>query len=388
MARDIPISGLPLLVYKLRTGGFPWLAKRLQREWQAPTTGPGQALYRAARGVCRGIRSGEGAALLPDGVLYAFYDLAVAPITFDFLWFLVGAELARQRAGLASIHVIIVPGREAGLREEDPQYEQVIDAATRRARIGNILMPACALLPSAAGVTLTASRAEAAKWVGGAPGRIYPERYEPALPNYPNSSGPLRAAREGAAIGTLRAGPMELRTIDRWLAARGVSGRAVTITLRSYGYMPARNSRLSDWIAFARSLPKGRYIPVFVPDTEQCFEGIPSELREFPVCSEAAVNLGLRMALYERAYLNLGVNNGPMGLCWLNERTRYVTFKLLADAPQATPEYMRHLGYEIGGQMPQARPWQRFVWEDDALDIIAREFAAVTACLEAQSPSP
>ena len=55
MARDIPISGLPLLLYKLRTDGLPWLARRLRREWQLPTTRPGQALYRAARGVRRGI---------------------------------------------------------------------------------------------------------------------------------------------------------------------------------------------------------------------------------------------------------------------------------------------------------------------------------------------
>ena len=78
------------------------------------------------------------------------------------------------------------------------------------------------------------------------------------------------------------------------------------------------------------------------------------------MCSEAAINLGLRMALYERAYVNLGVNNGPMGLCWLNDRTRYVTFKMLTDAvPQTTPEYMRHLGYEIGEQLPGAKPWQQ-----------------------------
>ena len=33
------------------------------------------------------------------------------------------------------------------------------------------------------------------------------------------------------------------------------------------------------------------------------------------------------MALYERAFLNLGVNNGPMGLAWLNEKVRYATLK-------------------------------------------------------------
>ena len=52
------------------------------------------------------------------GMLYAFYDLQVEPVSFDFLWFLTGADLARQRAGLDHIHVVVVPGREDGFRKE------------------------------------------------------------------------------------------------------------------------------------------------------------------------------------------------------------------------------------------------------------------------------
>ena len=36
----------------------------------------------------------------------------------------------------------------------------------------------------------------------------------------------------------------------------------------------------------------------------------------------APLNLELRMALYERSYLNLGSSNGPMVLCILNETTK------------------------------------------------------------------
>ncbi len=169
------------------------------------------------------------------------------------------------------------------MREEDQQYEQVVDAAARRARIGNMLLPACALLPSMAGVTLASSRAAAAQTAAGAAGRVFPERYEPALPRYPDSTGPLRAAREeGATIGVLRAGAFELDAVERWLAARGCGGKVVTITLRRYGYMSARDSNLPAWLAFARGLDRERYSPVFVPDTEQCYDGIPAELGDLP----------------------------------------------------------------------------------------------------------
>jgi hypothetical protein len=383
MPRNIPISGLPLLVYKLRTGGLAWLAERLRREWALPTTRPGQALYRAARGVRRGLATADADRKAAGDLLYACYDLAVAPITFDFLWFLVGAEMIRLKRGRPAIQVLIVPGRDGGLRKEDPEYEGQVDAAARRSRIANILVPACGFLPTVAGVSLAASRAEAERSLAGV-AAVFPSGYEPALPRYPGSAEALRVAREeGAELRVLRAGAPALREMSEWLESRGCDGKVVTITLRSYDYMPGRNSNLAAWAAFARSLDRSRYAPVFVPDTAQCFRGIPAELRDFPVCAEAAVNLGLRMALYERAYLNLGVNNGPMGLCWLGAQTRSITFKMLTDAaPQTTPEYMRHLGFEIGGQLPNAPFWQKWVWENDDLPVIEREFAAMVDLLE------
>jgi len=69
-----------------------------------------------------------------------------------------------------------------------------------------------------------------------------------------------------------------------------------------------------------------------------------------------------------------------MGLCWLNDQTRYITFKMLSDAaPQTTPEYMRFLGFEIGKSLPFATELQQWVWEDDEPEVIER---AATAMLE------
>jgi hypothetical protein len=120
-----------------------------------------------------------------------------------------------------------------------------------------------------------------------------------------------------------------------------------------------------------------------VPDSEQCFTGVPAELRGLPIFSEAAVAVGLRMALYQRAYLNLGVNNGPMGLCWLNEQTRYITFKILNDgALQTRAEYMELLGFETGRSLPFATEWQRWVWAEDELPIIQDAFNDMVARLE------
>ena len=387
MRGKIALSGPRLLLYKLRTGGIVWLGERLREEIELPRTSLGQSLFRAVRGVARVVQGRPGREAVGGGssdVLYAFYDLGVAPITFDFLWFLVGAELERQRRGSASIHAVIVPGRRAGLRKENPELEKSLDPPARWARVHAILTPACALLPSLSGVTVASSRAQAEQLLTVAGDAVFPARYEPGLPCYTGPHEPLRAAREeGARVAALRATVADLRAIDDWLAARQCDRRLVTITLRSYNYALARNSNIPAWTAFARSLDPDRFSVVFVPDTAQCIGGLPGELRDFTICAEAAMVVGLRMALYQRAYLNLGVNTGPMGLCWLNDQTRYITFKILTDAiPNTTAEYMEFLGFEPGKLLPFATPGQQWVWAEDEFEIIKDAFSAMVMRLE------
>jgi hypothetical protein len=75
----------------------------------------------------------------------------------------------------------------------------------------------------------------------------------------------------------LRASAERRDNVQRWLSARGIGSRGlVTITLRGYGDMPERNSNIEAWSAFARGFDPGVYFPVFIPNTEQTIEGLPS----------------------------------------------------------------------------------------------------------------
>jgi hypothetical protein len=390
-----PDSGLPRLAFKLRTGGFGWLKARLAVEASLPSTRIGQIIHLFARrglgavaAIPRGLRR-WAAAEYPHAhdVLFAFYDLEVAPVTFDFLWFLAAADLQRRQLGLRSVHVVIVPGSHDGLRRERDDYNLVVDAEARQARIQNILIQACRVLPSCGGLTMATSRAEAAFLRSAVARHILPADYEPALPIFPGPQSCLEAARNGeSGIACLRAPQEELRAVEVWIRARVGSRRLVVITLRRYSYMPARNSNLAAWVAFARALDASRYCPVFIPDTNDTIQGLPSELREFTVFPEAAWNIALRMALYERAFVNLGVNNGPMGLAWLNARVCYATLKLeTADVPQSSLRFIRSFGFELGKSLPFATPLQEWVWEDDTQEAITRAFERLTERIEAAS---
>ncbi len=162
----------------------------------------------------------------------------------------------------------------------------------------------------------------------------------------------------------------------------------ITITLRDYEYNPGRNSNVAAWAEFARRLDPCVWMPVFVLDTERTLDEAQLAIRGFTVFREVAWNVGLRMALYERAWLNLGVNNGPMALCWLNDRTRYITFKMVTPGVAgSTVVFNRSRGFEPNQSLPFATPYQKWVWEEDGLEVIEREFQRMVGRIENASHS-
>ncbi len=148
--------------------------------------------------------------------------------------------------------------------------------------------------------------------------------------------------------------------------------------MRHYAYSPARNSNLVAWARFADYLLARGYLPVFVPDTESLPEGVPAEVADYPEFVEGAVNLGLRLALYERAFVNLGINNGPAFLYLVDELAAGIMFKIITPGVEANePPYLMKQGFIIGGQIPFCSPVQRRVWQDDDFEVIKREFEAI-----------
>ena len=193
------------------------------------------------------------------------------------------------------------------------------------------------------------------------------------------------AAGKAGKQGCVLTGSVQARRfVDQWLKPRARGRKVVTITLREYGYQEERNSNIAAWTAFARGLDPEQYFVVFVRDLETAMAPGTGMFADLTIFEGAPINLELRMALYERSYLNLGSSSGPMALFVLNEKTPYLIFKILTpDVPQATTEWLTNLGIEIGAERHSfASPFQKLVWEDDDLDIIRREFKTMCEALE------
>ena len=91
--------------------------------------------------------------------LTAFYDLDVSPISYDFAIFLALAKIERNRAGRDAVHIVIVPAAEGQFRDDDVEY----DAANKRWRLHNILLPLCAAAPSPVSISFCRDRDEATR---------------------------------------------------------------------------------------------------------------------------------------------------------------------------------------------------------------------------------
>ena len=89
MEKTEPHSGLPRLAFKIGAGGFAWIKARLAAEVTNPTTRMGRTIHALTRrgvgavsalprSVRRSLASGKDQQA--HEILFAFYDLKVAPV--------------------------------------------------------------------------------------------------------------------------------------------------------------------------------------------------------------------------------------------------------------------------------------------------------------------
>jgi len=312
-------------------------------------------------------------------VLYACFDLDIAPPGFNVLNFLVLADIARAELGLTAIHVLFVPGRADGFRAEDIEYP----AINKQWRLRQICIAALSLLPSCCGHTVCASRGQAERLLAGQ-AHVFPFGYGVDKPLADHDySTIIRAAAAGHRVDRLQV-PAQARIYARkWLERVAGGRRVVTITLRESSYDVHRSSRNDDWLAFARELAADGYCPVIVRDTECAFAD-DADCGDLPVFPHAAVNLELRAALYAEAWLNSGINQGPWTLWHFLPAVPYLCIYVIDRMYDDWHDYhINQTGFRVGADMPFARGVQVTFWGDDGLEHLRRAFHDVAARLDA-----
>jgi tetratricopeptide (TPR) repeat protein len=314
-----------------------------------------------------------------DRDLVAFYDLSVAPTSFDFATFLTRVEWRRRELGAKRFRVAIVPADGSGFWDREP-----FSVEAKRSRLQCLLMPLGELFPHCGGVDVCASRDEAEALARDRRTLHFPDGYTPRapLPDTFQWAHVVAARICGDELPGWSAPAAARREASDWLAAQGAVGRVVSITLREATYHTENNSRVTEWGRFARTLSRSGFFPVIVRDSERADEPPPIDLRGIPIYREAALDVRVRAALYARSWLNLSVATGPMMLMWLDPRCHSVVWKLLnPDNFRSTPTPIRSMGIEVGGQVPGISPSHRLFWREDSREALEAGFDAALARL-------
>lgn len=266
--------------------------------------------------------------------LQACYDLQVSPPTYDFVGFLLAAEMERLKFGLDGIDLHVLPGPAGGFRADRLPPFTIPERVQMRDRI---VVPMAGLLPSCRTCTVHEKRRR--------PGKFGFEIRRYGFPEM------LAAAR--ADVYPLR-------------AQRRTSEPYVTITFREATYWPTRNSNLAEWLITARWLRQRGHRAIVIRDTAKA--GEPFE--DFEIDPEASRNLVKRAELYAGAELNLFTNNGPAWLAMFLGAPCLI-FKLTApDAGVASDAAFRQWGFPRGSIWPNAKPRQAVLWTDDDSDAV------------------
>jgi hypothetical protein len=299
----------------------------------------------------------------------AVYDLTASPITYDFAYFLAAAELFALKNKKSTFIVLFVPRRDDFII--DKKYRLVIDEENMKWRFENIILPLMSIYPACIGHSILSQRSEVSEAIKGK--FLYPEFY---------SEGFFAAdfyrevfASKNKIFG-FSASTQGKRHIESWKKFNKIPDQIITITLRRYNYDAIRNSNVDEWVKFAQFIREKGFTPVFIPDTETCFEHDP-RLDDFIVFEAPCWNLGIRIALYEGAVLNFSTPNGPLAIAQLNRNAASISMKTLVQGSMhASVESITNTGISVGQKTYGffEDHFQVLSWKDDTFENICEEF--------------
>ena len=322
-----------------------------------------------------------------EDTLHAYYDLAVAPATFDLFAFLYIAEMERKHLGLPFLELNIVANDGDGFRQEIKLDARLHTLSAKQWRLRHLLLPAGELLESCVRTNYFPDRNMARAHIADSK-HVFPGGYALEAPKTDYFESTIAIGLYlGKPYGTLKASAPALERAERWISSHGSGRDTVVLTLRNSSVHPLRNNNLEAWVQFARNLASSRFCPVFVRDTADVFAPPIDELSEFPICDLASIDIEFRLALYEQAYLNLMVDSGPATMCMFDEATRCLRFKMQPENnPHVGPNVYYFRGLPPGSQYLHCNDRQKIVWEADTLEVLEREFSDMVDLIDSSAP--
>ncbi|MDX2224351.1 MAG: hypothetical protein SFV21_16490 [Rhodospirillaceae bacterium] len=286
-------------------------------------------------------------------MIKSIWDLRICPLTFDFAVWLAIVDCYRQvRGDKEGIDMTI---RVDGFRRLTPRDRLTTDDE-KLWRLKSIVLDVCELVPSIHTLAVT--------WQDRGP-FDYPRDYL--------KTGIPYTAKTALDFWYRSASPLVFRSPSFAKTLLPVKSPYVTLTIRRSWHFAERNVDLNDWFKFYTYLRSEGHTVVVVPDYEDVLGEKAYEKFEWNVYVPAALDIRLRLCLYENAIMNVCSSNGPCAIMFF-ANTPIMQFDQLRGATISEAEWKKYNGFPVGGQFPWSRPDQRMTWKDSTFENLVGEW--------------
>jgi spore maturation protein CgeB len=324
---------------------------------------------------------------LPAAVVHAIYDADKNPISYDVAFFLQAAEIFRKLSGAADLVISIVwPADISDIPGLPKRYNLAVGADAKAFRIFHILAQMAELTTNK-----TVSQIKSRKYIDASLEFLRGKKVItfPHLDNTHHSIYYRLVNENPDLMEGFSASRAAHRYVGQWLQTFTGPSKILCITLRQYEFDPVRNSNMAAWEEFLGRINPTEFTIVIVPDTDHFADPKSPFGGKYHVFTPACFDVDLRFALYETAYLNMFVNNGPGSAATLSRKIKYLMFKLVVPGvTHCSEEVLLQLGFEPGKSPSYANEFQKWVWMDDSAEILWSEFCAMRKKIDSGCNTP
>lgn len=313
-----------------------------------------------------------------ENTLFAIYDLAISPCSFDFFQFLLSAELHRKRYGFDNINLVFIPGSNNDMFYRLKKNNLRSYAQNKQFYL-NVLIPGAYLIKSVKNVQTLPFRNDILK-LNLNIDNTFPRGYDI---NHPIGDFLLR----GVVMARLRnenpiffeAPEYALSDVKNFLNSINPRKKILTLTVRELE-RDDNGSRSINYKAWNTALKEltNTFIPIVIRDSNKSFETktLFEGIKEYSIFSN---HIHYRQALYELSNINFFKNNGPV-ILGLYGKTKAINFnKVDENIIAVSSNWMKKYFGMDKGQLPlTTKNKYNFFGEENYKNII--DFALNDDC--------
>lgn len=288
---------------------------------------------------------------MTESNFYAIYDLETCPVTFDFMNFLCNAKAYFLMSKKKNFYIIIAPGSVRGFKPDARLSVEMMQW-----RLDNIIIPSISFLNPRPNFILFKNR------------KNYISFKEKNFYSVINTFPPIAKNKKTSSVYSW---PTTFNTIKkfgdiRFLEATEQSKNYlntfklpknyITITTRESILDPKRNID-PNLISNLKKDLSSIYDVIVINDTDsnQALENV----------QQYEWNVQLRLALYEKAKLNISFNNGPTMMQLFSKKINYFFYSFLNEKSYVTSsKHFKKGKWKIGQQFPFASDKQIIKWNE------------------------